>query len=122
MQREATIVATDGGKTVFRTELLDFVPVADAAPGGVFEATALGEGSGGIVVFPPGFRAVFHNTLAPTWMLMMAGEIEMEVSDGARRTFGAGDVIRFEDLDGPGHSSTTVGAQPAIAATVGFAP
>ncbi len=46
------------------------------------------------------------------WALMLRGAIEVEVTDGTRRTFGPGDLLRAEDTDGTGHITRLVGDPP----------
>lgn len=43
---------------------------------------------------------------------MLRGIIEVEVTDGSRRTFGRGDLIRAEDTDGAGLVTRLVGDPP----------
>jgi len=43
---------------------------------------------------------------------MLRGAIEVEVTDGTRRTFGPGDLLRAEDTDGTGHITRLVGDPP----------
>ena len=45
-------------------------------------------------------------------MLMHDGSVEIEVSDGARRTFHSGDILLLEDTTGRGHISRAVNGQP----------
>jgi len=53
-----------------------------------------------------------HNAPRRQWVVMLRGIIEVEVTDGSRRTFGPGDLIRAEDTDGTGHVTTLVGDPP----------
>ena len=49
-------------------------------------------------------------TLAAVVVLRAA--VEVEVTDGLRRTFGPGDLLRAEDSDGIGHVTRPVGDPP----------
>jgi uncharacterized cupin superfamily protein len=51
---------------------------------------------------------------APTeqWVVMLRGAIEVEVSDGARRRFQAGDLVFVADTTGRGHVTAAVGEPP----------
>ena len=53
-----------------------------------------------------------HNAPRRQWVVMLRGVIEVEVTDGSRRTFGPGDLIRAEDTDGTGHVTRLVGDPP----------
>ena len=53
-----------------------------------------------------------HPAPRQQWVLMLRGAIEVEVSDGSRRTFGPGDLLRAEDTDGTGHITRPVGDPP----------
>jgi len=53
-----------------------------------------------------------HNAPRRQWVVMLRGIIEVEVTDGSRRTFGPGDLIRAEDTDGTGHVTRLVGDPP----------
>lgn len=44
--------------------------------------------------------------------IIMLGQVEIEVSDGERRVFGSGDIVRVEDTTGKGHKSKAVNGQP----------
>ena len=51
-------------------------------------------------------------------MLYLAGEIEVEASDGEVRRFGPGSVTLVEDTTGKGHRSRVVGDTTALLAVV----
>jgi redox-sensitive bicupin YhaK (pirin superfamily) len=46
------------------------------------------------------------------WVVVLRGAVEVEVTDGSRRTFGPGDLLRAEDTDGTGHITRPVGHPP----------
>jgi hypothetical protein len=121
VKKQAYGVVSDGEKTRFEPREVEFGAVEDVVPGGVFNAAAMGESAVALVVFEPGFACDFHNTPDPTWMFVMHGQLEMELSDGVVQRFGPGDIIHFSDQDGQGHKSTVIGDQEVIAATAGFA-
>lgn len=54
----------------------------------------------------------WHPTPARQFVLMMSGEIEVEVGDGSIRRFGAGDTLFLEDTSPPGHRTRNIGAVP----------
>jgi uncharacterized protein YjlB len=49
----------------------------------------------------------FHTTGGKSYVVLMEGVLEIEVGDGERLRFTAGDVILFDDLSGKGHKTTT---------------
>jgi uncharacterized cupin superfamily protein len=46
---------------------------------------------------------------------MVSGAAEVSVSDGETRTINAGDVVLFEDIDGPGHTMRVIGNVDRVA-------
>ncbi len=45
------------------------------------------------------------------WVVLREA-VEVEVTDGLRRTFGPGDLLRAEDSDGIGHVTRSAGDPP----------
>ena len=54
----------------------------------------------------------WHNAPCRQFVLMLEGSVEIEVSDGSRRTLHAGDILLVEDIDGRGHISRALDGQP----------
>ena len=54
----------------------------------------------------------WHPTPQRQFILMMSGEIEIEVGDGETRRFSRGDTLFLEDVDPPGHGTRNIGAVP----------
>lgn len=54
----------------------------------------------------------WHNTPRRQFIIMLDGHIEIEVSDGERREFVAGDVILLEDTTGKGHCTRELSGKP----------
>ena len=48
----------------------------------------------------------------------LAGELEVQVSDGMVRTFGPGSVVLVEDMEGRGHVSRVVGTERVFMAAL----
>jgi hypothetical protein len=46
------------------------------------------------------------------WVVVLRGAVEVEVTDGSRRTFGPGDLFHAEDTDGAGHITRPMGDPP----------
>jgi hypothetical protein len=53
-----------------------------------------------------------HNAPRPQWVVVLLGAVEVEVTDGSRRIFRPGDLLRAEDTDGTGHVTRPVGDPP----------
>jgi uncharacterized cupin superfamily protein len=54
----------------------------------------------------------WHRAPRRQYVINLSGETEIEVGDGSKRRFGAGDILLAEDTSGQGHISRDVGAQP----------
>jgi hypothetical protein len=50
----------------------------------------------------------FHTTGSKSYIVLMEGVLEIEVSDGEHHRFVAGDVILFDDVSGEGHKTKTL--------------
>lgn len=51
----------------------------------------------------------WHNAPRRQFVVNLAGEVEITVSDGEKRRFGAGSILLAEDVTGKGHISRGVG-------------
>ena len=69
-----------------------------AAKGVIFRETRSGE-----------YFIDWHNAPRRQFVVNLSGEVEIEVSDGEKRRFGAGSILLAEDLTGKGHISRGVG-------------
>ena len=67
---------------------------------------------------PVGWAGEWHPVPRRQWMLYLAGEIEVEASDGEARRFGPGSATLIEDTTGKGHRSRVVGDAAALLAVV----
>lgn len=54
----------------------------------------------------------WHNTPRRLFAIMLEGEVEIEIGDGAKRQFGPGDILLAEDTEGRGHIARNVNNQP----------
>jgi hypothetical protein len=50
----------------------------------------------------------FHNAPAKQYIILLDGEIELEVSSGEKRRFTAGQVLLVEDTTGKGHRTRNI--------------
>jgi hypothetical protein len=120
--RYTRVISTDDGGTAFEDAevRLSDQHVADGAPpmfvGGL--GTASGVGYARFAAFPD----EPHPAAEPQWVVVLRGAIEVEVSDGATRRFGAGDLVFAADTSGRGHTTRVVGDQPVEALSIPRAP
>ena len=54
----------------------------------------------------------WHNAPCRQFVLMLEGGVEVEASDGTKRTFRSGDILLVEDTTGTGHISRAINNQP----------
>ncbi len=54
----------------------------------------------------------WHHAPQRQYIIMLDGEIEIEVSDGNKRRFRGGDILLVEDTTGKGHRTRIVNNQP----------
>ena len=53
----------------------------------------------------PDYDYDWHNAPQRQYVIMLEGEVTIQVSDGEQRTFQTGDIFLLEDTTGPGHKS-----------------
>ncbi len=58
---------------------------------------------------PPDYNFEWHNAPRRQYVIMLDGSVEIEIGDGSKRTFHAGDILLAEDTTGHGHTSRAVG-------------
>jgi len=54
----------------------------------------------------------FHNAPQRQYVVMLEGEVDIEIGDGTVRRFSSGDILLAEDTTGRGHRSFAVNGQP----------
>ena len=54
----------------------------------------------------------FHPASRRQFVITLDGEVEIEVGDGSKRQFGAGDIMLAEDTHGQGHISRSINNRP----------
>jgi len=54
----------------------------------------------------------WHNAPQRQYIVILEGGLDIEIGDGTRRRFGAGDILLAEDTTGQGHISRAVDGQP----------
>jgi hypothetical protein len=58
------------------------------------------------------FNSAPHPAPGRQWVVLLRGAIELRVSTGESRQFGAGDLLLLTDISGQGHATVTVGTGP----------
>ena len=113
------IVTDDGGGSAFEEDEIPLQTqrVAENLPpllvGTVPAISAAVYVTGGIFTSDP--HPVPHRAPRKQWVVIIRGFLEVEVTDGSRRTFGPGDLVRAEDTDGAGHITRRAGDGPVEA-------
>ena len=69
-------------------------------------------------VAPSGWLGDWHPTPRRQILFYLSGEVEVKVSDGEVRRFGAGSIVLLEDTIEKGHMSKVVGSRENVAAIV----
>ena len=69
----------------------------------------------------PGWRGPLHCAPKRSYYLFLRGEVEIETSDGDKRRFGPGDILRTDDTTGKGHRTHVVSDVPVLVSVVQLA-
>ena len=59
-----------------------------------------------------GYDYDWHTAPQRQYIILLDGEIEIEVSDGEKRRFRGGDILLVEDTGGKGHKTRVTNNQP----------
>ena len=59
-----------------------------------------------------GYDYDWHTAPRRQYIILLDGEIEIEVSDGEKRIFRGGDILLAEDTSGQGHRTRTINNRP----------
>ncbi len=92
---------------------VEWKPAGDAETSSVQDATG--------VFFrraPAGHVQDWHPAPRRQYVITLAGQSEIELSDGTVRRFGPGDVVLAEDVTGRGHITRVVGTEPRVYVTI----
>lgn len=97
------------------------IPLADAGDiGSLSESFPVSE-----VIFREtggDYDFTWHNAPCRQFVLMLDGAVEIEVSNGAKRTFETGDILLAEDTTGKGHISRAIDGKPRKSVFIVLAP
>jgi hypothetical protein len=104
------LYADANGDSHFADGEVDLTEVAYAPPAPPY-FIAEAEPARAVVMteMPPGWFGDWHPSPRLQWWFQLGGELEVEVSDGEKRRFVAGSIVRVEDTRGKGHVTRVVG-------------
>jgi len=71
--------------------------------------------------WPVGQFLDWHPAPRRQFVIILAGRLEIGLSDGSTHVFGAGDARLVEDTTGKGHTTRVLGNQPCLTATIPLA-
>ena len=113
------LYADADGETHFQQVPLDF-DEADYRPPSpmVFVSRAFQADALQFVRTPSGWSGENVHPPQHQFCFCLQGQLEIRASDGEKRTFGPGDTVLIEDIDGKGHGSRVKGGKDLIAAIV----
>ena len=63
---------------------------------------------------PVGYFYDWHPAPRRQYVILLAGESEVEIGDGTKRRFGPGSIILAEDTTGRGHRSRSTASHPNV--------
>lgn len=67
---------------------------------------------------PSGWAADAIRPPKKQFLVCLSGQIEVTASDGEKRSFGPGDSVLMEDVEGKGHRTRVSGAGECLAAVI----
>ena len=111
--------ADSSGASHFADEELAF-HLADFAPPAPPVSVTDAQSAEGVVFLssPSGWFGDWHPAPRRQFIFVLQGNLEVEVSDGETRQFGAGAVILVEDTSGQGHITRVAGEERAYLVAV----
>lgn len=115
------VVTRNNGESAFEDAQIPLAPevVAQAVP--TFMTGIMSSRPGAQYLLCPEFNSAPHTAPREQWIVMLRGSIDIEVTDGSTRSFGAGDLVLVTDTTGKGHRTRAVG-EPVEALFIPVAP
>lgn len=116
------VYTDDHGETRFSDEVLTFQLVDYAPPAPAISVSNVFEAENvSFISSPPGWHGDWHPAPRRQFILVLVGELEVEVSEGEVRRLKPGDLCLVEDTTGKGHASRVVGSMRVLAAAIPLA-
>lgn len=120
--RYTRIYADEEGESHFEDVEVPMSPVDFAPPAPPMDLSAMTVGSGiGFLGVPAGWYGEPHPAPRRQFILFLAGQGEVAVSDGEARRYLPGSVVLLEDTTGKGHDLRVVGDEYLSMAVVPLA-
>ena len=104
------------GVTHFRNDRLDLDSAQTTGNLPILATISLDTTNLRFVTLPEGYRQDWHPAPARQFVIVISGVAEIEVGDGARRSFATGSVLLVSDTQGRGHRTTVLGDQAVVVA------
>lgn len=113
-------ISTDGdGETHVSDKTLSFQLVDYAPPAPPISVSEIFEAQNvSFISSPAGWHGDWHPAPRRQFILILEGELEIEVSDGEARRLVPGSLCLVEDTSGKGHVSRVVGSERVLAAAI----
>ena len=109
------IYADSAGESHFKTGEAELSETDYAPPAPPLNVSTIHPANSyAFVSCPVDWYGDWHPTPKRQFFLYLAGEMEIEVSDGEVRRLRAGDILLVEDTSGKGHRSRSVGSTDVI--------
>jgi len=102
------------GQATLKLDEADYRPPAPTA----FVSQAFATDGLQFIRLPSGWVAEAVHVPKKQFLICLKGELEVTASDGEKHTFGPGDSVLMEDVEGKGHRSRVRGADEFLAAVV----
>jgi hypothetical protein len=102
------------GQATLKMEEADYRPPAPLA----FVSQSFSTDALQFVRLPPGWVADSIHPPKKQFLIGIQGELEVTAGDGEKHTFGPGDSVLMEDVEGEGHRSRVKGSGEFVAAIV----
>jgi hypothetical protein len=107
------------GESHFEEINVEMTPVEFAPPAPPIDLSEFRDATRvAIMRASPGWRGEWHPAPCRQLMFYLAGRVEAETSDAARRMMGPGTVVLLEDTTGKGHRSWVVGDEEVVIGVV----
>jgi hypothetical protein len=104
------LYSDEHGETHFADEALTFTTTDFAPPAPPLHISAFVPATQiGFLQEPAGWVGAAHSTPRRQFVIVLAGQFQVQVSDGEDRTFTTGCVLLLEDTAGAGHRSAFLG-------------
>ena len=117
--RYVRVYADDSGQSHFADVEVPLIPVDYAPPAPPLHLSAAVPAHAFVfLAAPPDWDGDWHPAPMRQMILYLAGEVEVETSDGELRRFGPGSATLVEDTTGAGHRSRAVGGTDVLLAVV----